>query len=189
MPGHIVRRHAHRAGATGCRSLGSAWPTVARSGRRIASARRSRGGNRGTLGGIGGTPPGASGGRTPPGSPQTVAVVALRPWCPFRLALDLCGQQPTLSRHLARHQSASRQGACAVPPLCTRQPCGSVRTAHGHSERTPKGEDGGASDGLCAPLHDARQEAFTTSRRPARSSCTLSMRVFFVSLTSPPGAA
>jgi hypothetical protein len=113
-PRHTGGRHAHQAGATGCRSLGSAWPTVSRSGRRIASARRSRGGNRGTLGGIGGTPPGASGGRTPPGSPQTVAVVALRPWCPFRLALDLCGQQPTLSRHLARHQSASRQGASAV---------------------------------------------------------------------------
>jgi hypothetical protein len=86
MPRHTVGRHAHRAVATGCRSLGSAWPTVSRSGRRIASAMRSRGGNRGTLGGIGETPPGASGVRPPPGAPRTVAVVARRPWCPFRLA-------------------------------------------------------------------------------------------------------
>src|SRR6266705_3110366 len=48
-PRHTGGRHAHRAVATGCRSLGSAWPTVSRSGRRIASALRSHGGNHGTL--------------------------------------------------------------------------------------------------------------------------------------------
>jgi hypothetical protein len=79
MPGHTGGRHAHRAGATGGRSLGSAWPIVSRSERRIASALRSHGGTRGTLGGIGETPPGASGVRTPPGSPRTAVVVALRP--------------------------------------------------------------------------------------------------------------
>src|SRR5439155_27050992 len=53
MPSHTGGRHAHRPVATGCRSLGSASPTVPRSGRRIASAVRARGGNRDTLGGAG----------------------------------------------------------------------------------------------------------------------------------------
>ena len=79
MPGHTGGRHAHRAGATGCRSLGSAWPTVSRNGRRIASALRARCGTRGTRGLSGETLPGASGVRPPPGSPQRMAVVALRP--------------------------------------------------------------------------------------------------------------
>ena len=50
LPRHSVGRHAHRPAATDCRSPGSAWPTVPRSGHRPASAVRSRVGTRGTLG-------------------------------------------------------------------------------------------------------------------------------------------
>ena len=74
MPSHTVGRHAHQLVATGYHSLGSAWPTVSRSGRRIASALQSRGGNRGILGGTGETPPGVLGRRTLSGSPRTVVV-------------------------------------------------------------------------------------------------------------------
>ena len=94
MPSHTVGRHAHQAVATGYHSLGSAWPTVSRSGRRIASARQSRGGNHGILGGNGETPPGALGLRTLSGAPRTV-VVSCRPLCPFRGHLDdWDGQRP-----------------------------------------------------------------------------------------------
>ena len=77
MPSHTVGRHAHQLGATGYHSLGSAWPTVSRSGRRIASALQSRGGNRGILGGTGETPPGVLERRPLSGSPRTV--VSCRP--------------------------------------------------------------------------------------------------------------
>ena len=166
--------------------------------------------------------------RTPLGSPRTVAGVSRRPWWPFPFSLSSCGYSRLRSRGIEQglHLRSDR-ARVLCPPLCPRQPCGSVRTAHGPSERTPlserpipwitrrrlddwdgqrstrhplikctsknslrtKGEDGGASEGLGAPRHDARHEACTTSRRPARASCTPSMRVFFVSLTSPPGAA
>src|SRR4029450_12974613 len=88
MPRHTGGRHAPRAGATGCRSLGSAWPTVSRSGRRIASGLRSHGGNHGTLASTGETPPGASGVWTPPGAPRMVAGFARRPWCPLHCTLS-----------------------------------------------------------------------------------------------------
>ena len=141
MPRHTGGRHAHRAGATGCRSLGSAWPTVSRSGHRIANARRSRGGNRGTLGEIGETPPGASRVRTPPGSPRTVAGVARRPWWPFPFVLYSCGYRRLRSRGIEQglHLRSDRERVLC-PPLCTRQPCGNVRTAHSPSERTPLSE-------------------------------------------------
>lgn len=42
MPRHTGGMPRHRAVATGCRSLGSAWRTGSRSGRRIARALRSR---------------------------------------------------------------------------------------------------------------------------------------------------
>jgi hypothetical protein len=97
MPSHTVGRHAHQAVATGYHSLGSAWPTVSHSGRRIASARQSHGSNRGILGGNGETPPGALGLRTLSGSPRTV-VVSCRPLCPFRGHLDdWDGQCPNMS--------------------------------------------------------------------------------------------
>ena len=79
MPSHTVGRHAHQLVATGYHSLGSASPTVSRSGRRIASALQSRGGNRGILGGTGETPPGVSGRRTLSGSPRIV-VLSCRPF-------------------------------------------------------------------------------------------------------------
>src|SRR6266581_4652225 len=72
MPSHTEGRHAYRPAATDCRSLGSASPTVPRSGHRLASAVRSRVGTRGTLGGAGEIPPGASGVRIPAGSARTV---------------------------------------------------------------------------------------------------------------------
>ena len=79
-------------------------------------------------------------------------------------------------------------------PLCREQAharaaqlaCGQ-RPVELAAERTHPGADGGASDGLCAPLHDTRQEACATSRRPARSSCTPSMRVFFSPSRPPQG--
>ena len=130
MPGHTGGRHAPRAGATDYRSLGSAWPTVSRNGRRIASARRSRGGNRRTRGPSGETLPGASGGRPPLGSPRTVAVVALRPWCPFRFPVQhfskATGKQPVRDakrRHLRLHRAAHPTGGSCEPGT----DCGSYR--------------------------------------------------------------
>jgi hypothetical protein len=73
MPSHTLGRHVHPPVAMGYHSLGSAWPTVCRSGRRIASALQSRGDNRGILGGTGEIPPGALARRTLSGSPRTVA--------------------------------------------------------------------------------------------------------------------
>ncbi len=83
MPSHTEGRHAYRPAATDCRSLGSASPSVPRSGHRLASAVRSRVGTRGTRGGAGEIPPGASGVRIPAGAARTVDGVSRRPWCLF----------------------------------------------------------------------------------------------------------
>jgi len=114
-PSHILDRHVHQLVATGYHSLGSAWPTVSRSGRRIASALQSRGDNRGILGRTGEIPPGALAQRPLSGSPRTVAV-SCRPWCTFPLArsatnssLRACG--------ISRHPPTSGEEASATASL------------------------------------------------------------------------
>lgn len=127
MPGHTGGRPAPRAGATGCCSQGSAWPAVSRSACRIANVRRSRGGTRGTRGPSDETLLGASGVRTPPGSPQTVTVGTRHPWYPFRFPPALA----RVSRIMASYQRCCNTVPCcccspkrssAGPPLFTRPP-------------------------------------------------------------------